>query len=579
MNNANHLMERLVACHKAYQSADIAEAEQRYQDLLKHVSQGTIFFGDAHHLGALIASKVRQNNVGIIRIKQAIGAIPNHHEYHNTMGNIYADMQDSPKAITAFEKSLGLKPDYLSPAQNLGKLLINTGDSVSAIGIYKAALKYHATNSELRLGYVIAHKDALQFKKALALLDGGNVGSSAAYLRGQILFQLHRYGEALEAYKVALTQKEHAAEAMKNILQIYWMRGDWDLAETYISGVLKTATADLFVPISAAYVHAGNEDRAREIIEIGVDKHGDAPHLLARRARLNLKGGEVETAWDDASAALSAQNGDLYLMGCFADCALVSGRAEHALVAADEALKGLPNNQYWLAIKSTANRAIGADTSSLENYDKFVRAYELVPPKGYGSVEEYNRILKETLDELHEFTEHPLDQTLRNGTQTLHDLRLVDNPVLKAHFKALDAPIRAYMRELEQMRDQGDFGPEHPLLRRNTGDYRLAGSWSVRLRKKGFHVSHIHPQGWISSAYYVDVPDEVSTSKENAGWIHFGEPPYPIKDNNDITLSWKKIIKPKVGTLVLFPSYFWHGTVPLQMDASRVTLPIDIVPA
>ena len=153
------------------------------------------------------------------------------------------------------------------------------------------------------------------------------------------------------------------------------------------------------------------------------------------------------------------------------------------------------------------------------------------------------------------------------------DLRHVDHPVLKAHFKALEAPIKAYMQHI----GRGD--PNHPLLRRNTGKGRITGSWSAKLSKGGFHVNHVHPEGWISSAYYVDVPSEVNTGSSKEGWIHFGEPPYPVKDQNGNLLSYEKIVKPSAGTLVLFPSYLWHGTIPLKGNESRMTLPIDVVPA
>jgi hypothetical protein len=33
-----------------------------------------------------------------------------------------------------------------------------------------------------------------------------------------------------------------------------------------------------------------------------------------------------------------------------------------------------------------------------------------------------------------------------------------------------------------------------------------------------------------------------------------------------------------VGTLVLFPSYFWHGTVPFSGKQTRLTVAFDAVP-
>jgi hypothetical protein len=37
-------------------------------------------------------------------------------------------------------------------------------------------------------------------------------------------------------------------------------------------------------------------------------------------------------------------------------------------------------------------------------------------------------------------------------------------------------------------------------------------------------------------------------------------------------------VRPTVGTLVLFPSYFWHGTVPFSSSQPRLTVAFDAVP-
>ena len=77
--------------------------------------------------------------------------------------------------------------------------------------------------------------------------------------------------------------------------------------------------------------------------------------------------------------------------------------------------------------------------------------------------------------------------------------------------------------------------------------------------------------GWISSSYYVDVPQSVSDETKD-GWIKFGEP------NFDIGQKPEHFVQPKPGRLVLFPSYMWHGTIPFSGDQPRLTLPFDVVP-
>lgn len=563
------LNAQLQSCYSAFQAGNFAGAEAQYEQMHRAYPKN----GDVHHLGALIAHRMGQQSVALGRIDKALKITPKHFECLNTKGNICTSMQDVPSAIKAFTASLKAKPDYLSASQNLGKCLIDNKDPKQALQVYRAGLKYHPSQRLLQIGEVIALKEMMRNDEALAKLDAMKEGDKYPYVRGQILIQQCAWAESVIENQKALTDPNTAAPAFQNIMQVLWMQGKWGEAEAHIDAYLSKAGHNLPIYVTAARLLDKAEDRPGAYAMLGraVQRHGKQPDILAARARFKLKDGDMEAAFDDALAALSDRPGDLNLMAEFADCALATGRHEDALNAATEALKVIPNNQFWIAVKATAMRALAQNHKYFTNPEKFIVPFQLEPPEGYGNLAEYNIALKDALDEMHGLSEHPLDQTLRNGTQTVPDLRFVDHPVLKAHFKALDKPIRQYMKMLGN-------DPTHPFLRRNTGEYLIAGSWSVKLRKKGFHVPHVHPEGWISSAYYVDVPEEVTDTNKKAGWIHFGKPPFPVMGQDGKELDYEKIIQPKVGTLVLFPSYMWHGTNPLTEDATRMTLPIDVVP-
>ena len=94
------------------------------------------------------------------------------------------------------------------------------------------------------------------------------------------------------------------------------------------------------------------------------------------------------------------------------------------------------------------------------------------------------------------------------------------------------------------------------------------------MRDQGFHRNHLHPQGWISSCYYVAVPEVAKDADAKQGWIKFGEPAVPVALGNAV----KRAIQPVPGRLVLFPSYMWHGTVPFHAPAVRTTIAFDVVP-
>ena len=124
--------------------------------------------------------------------------------------------------------------------------------------------------------------------------------------------------------------------------------------------------------------------------------------------------------------------------------------------------------------------------------------------------------LADTLTRLHLLQTHPFDQSLRNGSQTTANLLRSDEPVIAAFRGALDRPIRHYLAKLGNGHD--------PLRARNTGQYRFAGMWSVRLRPTGFHTYHTHAAGWLSSAFYVALPGAIGDDDGKEGWLGFGKP-------------------------------------------------------
>ena len=141
--------------------------------------------------------------------------------------------------------------------------------------------------------------------------------------------------------------------------------------------------------------------------------------------------------------------------------------------------------------------------------------------------------------------------------------------MIAAFFAMIDEPIRDYIGRLR------DGDRTHPTDRRKSAGYRISGSWSVRLMPGGFHVNHVHPRGWISSAYYVELPAPTREhATRQAGWLKFGEP-----DDRYAGCTADHLVEPAAGMLVLFPSYLWHGTVPFERGGRRLTAAFDVIPA
>ena len=84
----------------------------------------------------------------------------------------------------------------------------------------------------------------------------------------------------------------------------------------------------------------------------------------------------------------------------------------------------------------------------------------------------------------------------------------------------------------------------------------------------------MHPHGWISSVCYVAVPAAAQDTTRREGWLHLGQPEF-----GDSTFAQpRRMVQPRVGRLVLFPSMFWHGTTPFDDAQARLTIAFDVVP-
>jgi hypothetical protein len=256
------------------------------------------------------------------------------------------------------------------------------------------------------------------------------------------------------------------------------------------------------------------------------------------------------------------------LLSCAAEAALLAGDPEKAAALCQKSVALAPYDQATLAILGTAWRMLGDERDeALNGYDSLIQIYDLGPPDGFSDMDSFNTELNTLLDRIHPATREYLGQSLRNGSQTPDKLFGTGYDLVERIQVRIREAINRYIVDMRS-------DDKHPLLSRRTRGFDYTGSWSSRLRDSGFHTNHIHPEGWISSCYYVALPPAVEDTKSRQGWIKFGEPPLGVTLKNPI----RRAIQPRPGRLVLFPSYMWHGTVPFHDAMPRTTIAFDVVP-
>ena len=252
---------------------------------------------------------------------------------------------------------------------------------------------------------------------------------------------------------------------------------------------------------------AGDPAAGLAALKPATDAGDVSAHIVAARIA-GRSDPDLAVRHAEAAAALRPDDPQSPLI--LAEARLAQGRPQEAAAEVDKVLARSPLDQNALAVRAVAWRMAGDPRlPALYDYAAFVGAYTINTPSGWPDLPAYLAELAEALKRLHSLRTHPVGQSLRRGTQTSGDLRRSDEPSIRAFFTAIDAPIRAHMAKLGRGRD--------PLRARNTGRHDLAGVWSVRLQPGGRHVDHIHPQGWLSSAFYVELPRRWRRAGARAG--------------------------------------------------------------
>jgi len=396
--------------------------------------------------------------------------------------------------------------------------------------------------------------------------------SSAAlhYTHARSLIDLERFDEAERALRECVRLEPHRAEAHDRLAQLVWMRtGNIDEATRALDQALAIYGQDdaLWATKAALLQEAGDARAALTCLTERAARPQSHPNLLIRAGLAALEF-EPAAALKFAERALRALPSNPTARKLLCAAYLGVGEGAKALTECVSLLQASPDDQYLVAMQTTALRLLNDPRyESFCDYSKMVRRGFLETPPGWSDLNSFLTELTSHLNALHSPRGHrPLYQSLRQGTETTQDLSRSQDPVIQALFHSFAAPIARYREHIGQGED--------PLRRRNRGTSRFNGSWSVRLYSGGYHTSHVHPRGWISSACYIQLPDSMRAAETAEGILSFGKPGILTTPSLDAEFS----VRPEVGLLVLFPSYFWHGTLPFHSEQPRLTVAFDAVP-
>ena len=581
----------------------LSQAESACRSLLATVPDDSA----ATHLLGLIRVRGGDTEGGERLIRHSIELEPRDPRLRVNLANHLRRSGRLPEAEAEYRHALRLAPAERSARHSLALTLSDRGRLTEAEAECRALIDTDAGDAEAwsALGFILdkqnrlpdseaAYRRAVQINPAyglayhnlgsvLARMDRaeeslvalersrslGAGGFELAFNRGKALTLLYRLEEAEQAFAEAVSLRPGHGDAQLNLARLRYMRGDPDFARA-IAATVAAHPDDVPMQrlLATVLVRVGQYEQAEQRLAAALQRLGPVPQLRFVRSQVLREVGRLREAETEALEAAGALPDDSGVIENLVSILLSRGRPGDAMPFIRAQRARGPLEQSWLAYEATAARLLGeARYEELFDYDRFVRSYVLEPPPGWSSMAELNATLVAALGARHRFSVHPIDQSLRHGSQTTRNLVADPDPATQAILKAFEEPLRAYLHELGHDAD-------HPFLARNRGSAAIKSGWSVQLRRGGFHVNHYHNEGWVSSAYYVAVPDEVNDTALKSGWLKLGEPRFATPQANP-----ERYIRPSAGLLVLFPSYMWHGTNAIQGPQVRTTIAFDAVPS
>lgn len=459
-------------------------------------------------------------------LKRAVDSAPGDPVLWQWKGILERALDDHAEAVQSFEKAAVLAPEDASIANGLARTSLEAG--LPAVELFERALQLDSSNGLAYLGLNaarIAEGRSDEAERDLVRL----LERSPGFLDGHHQLAQLRAQQGL---------RDRAFESIGRAVEAH--PGEIGLRQAHLRLLL---AGEDFEGLHSQFLRARSDGFALPDIAgfgfISASEIGDA--ALADELLGSIPLGGISPAW-------------------IARHLLRNERVEEAAALVDREIAGPNSAEMWTYAETVWRLKDDTRLAWLAGHAPLVSVFDLEPEL------EAIPTLPDVLRAIHERSGQYLDQSVRGGTQTDGHLFSRIDPEIRAVRSMMSRAVDLYLERL------ADLPEDHPQKPPSAAPaLRFAGSWSVRLSGGGFHTSHVHPLGWISSAFYVRVPERSGADDAQAGWLSLGVPPEIL----GLGLEATQTIEAKPGRLVLFPSWMWHGTRSFG-EGERLSIAFDV---
>lgn len=492
----------------------------------------------------------------------------------------------------ALSRAHALRPDDGGTALDLGSLLLGNGEAGAALPLLRTA--------------------------KTALPDD----PSAAFRYATAAFVVGDFDAAADGFAEAARRKPQWPEAWNNLAAAHGKRQDYPAAIAAARNALRLApgSAPAHHALAALQSNLFDRDALSEGLRaaeraLQLDPQQAETHRIA--AILARKLGQADRAEQHARRALQLAPADpgtidtlgeqlllnhkpgdavaVYRAAADRGIATPALRRQHGIAllhhgqpgpARDRLLDLLdrhPDDQRAIAHLGVAESAAGAPQAAAERLGlhRHVHAIDLPTPAGFDRADRFHAALADDIRRHSRQRWQPAGLAARQAWLS-GDLLADRTPAILGFEQALRAAIDTFIGECRARRAAG--GADRDLFLRNVppDSYRLH-VWSTVAAQSGYIDTHIHEESWLSGAYYVQLPpalgggngddDSDGGSGDCAGWIEFGRPFAGLPAGPAHAV---RRVRPQVGTLLLFPSYLFHRTLPYSGEGERISISFDL---
>ncbi|HJP04992.1 MAG TPA: putative 2OG-Fe(II) oxygenase [Gammaproteobacteria bacterium] len=475
-----------------------------------------------------------------------------------------------------YAQAIELDPHNAQALRLRGILARERGDLETSLGLLEQAVTISKDNpeplgeialSQMALGELNEAEAAL--RKAIHLEPGylkglTNLGALLQY-RGHLQDSAECYRKILDAEPDNLEVRCNLAKALVDVGKKNEALAECDTA---LSDSNRHPYA--LATLGAVLIDLERYSDAHDVLEEATRHQSEDDMALVNLALACYRLGNADSATVHLYKAVELNPYNARAVADLVNSLLANGKQKDALQICEEFLYRHPGERLVVGAYSLALHNAGrkSEAHKLTDSAALVQAHTLSVPDGYSDLADFNNQLADLIRTHQSLVSNPANKSTFGGEQT-GELNPEENPAMTA----LEALINKVIGEAAKAYRDAKLD-QHPVLQPATNKWTLR-TWGTLLHEGGQQTPHMHPLGWLSGVYYVQLPEGMTGKPGKSGWLEFGRPPERFYR---LTEPERTLYEPREGKLLLFPSWFWHQTIPFDATGDRISIAFDVIP-